>query len=358
MQTFRNRYILVCVAIGLALLALLLGASQWQASRVAGAQGAQQLEHVTAVQRLAEALHREDLTHRAERIATDPAFAGYVDQAMGGALPGVEIDTTSIVDLLEERRSELNLAEAAVINGRGEIVASTVGYRGRRDLGDNALFVAARDTLTLGTGLWDQGQRLLHVALLPLAAVGSGEGFLLVAVDIDREFAKSIGAGIGGEAVVVRTGAKPGELATSSLSEDAQPPLSQALAGRGADAASTFELAFGGQRYVAIRRPLLEAKTGHVLMLVPQATGAAAAVENATRLPSLLTLALVVVAWTLLSLLAWRFVLRPVDVVTQYLERASGGDYHLQLPDKDTGAMTRLASAFNALMQTVRVPRG
>ena len=59
---------------------------------------------------------------------------------MGGILPGTVADNASIVDLLEERRAQLGLTIAAVINGQGQLIASRDGISEKMDFTREPLF--------------------------------------------------------------------------------------------------------------------------------------------------------------------------------------------------------------------------
>lgn len=352
MQSNRTRYIALCALAGAALLVGVLGLLRWQDARLGRVLADQRLATVAAVQALVEQQRGADLRARGELIAGNQAFAAYVAQSLGGALPGLPVDTTSIVDLLEERRGQLDLSMAAVLDGQGRVVAATRQFASLDNWLAEPLFVQARDSVAAGSGLWAGGDRLLHVAVLPLAAVGTSDGYLLVAMPVDRSLAEAIALASGAEVALLRGTARGMTVETSTLAPEAEQALVATLADADARVVTPAVLDLQGQRYPTSVRPLLGSDNGQVLALIPPAPQAVLAEAAAMpwRVGSLaLGLVLLLGAWLL-----WRRVLQPTDAVAQLLERAGSGDLRLQFPEENAGAMARLAAAFNALMQSLR----
>ncbi|MFC0679321.1 hypothetical protein ACFFGH_15915 [Lysobacter korlensis] len=339
-----KRFLTVCVAAGLLLIGLLAAMLMWQRARVLSAHDAQLSEQVRAAQRVVETQHRDALRMRAEQVADDPAFAGYVEQAMGGALPGMPVDTTSIADLLRERQNQLGHSASAVLDRNGRIIAATADLAPSGTLQGDPVFERARAGLTASTGIRVQGEGLAHTAVLPLAAVGVSEGFLLVASPVDLRFAQSIASATGTDVILKKTGSPhpvASTLGTTSLDAATKASLSTAASAR-----------IAGAKRPVLRFPLLDSSVAQLIVVAPDAPRAALA--GALTVPWLLLgaallTALAAAAWSL-----WRFVLQPAEEVATRLDRASGGDYRLQFPEGEAGAMVPLASAFNRLMVSLR----
>src|SRR3546814_1440324 len=97
----RHAYMARAGAVLLLVLVVVAGLLWWQAQRIADRVVARQLDTSLAAQKLVEQQHRSDIGTRAELIAGKQAFVGYVTQATGGALTGMEVDRS------EEHTSEL-----------------------------------------------------------------------------------------------------------------------------------------------------------------------------------------------------------------------------------------------------------
>lgn len=343
-----NRFLMMSGVAAVVLTLSVAGLLSWQQTRVLQAHDAHVREQLLATQRLVEAQHRSDLHGRAEQVAGDPAFAGYVEQAMGGALPGMPVDTTSIVDLLRERQNQLGLTAVAVLDRNGRIVATTTRLPHTATLQSEPIFQRARADLAVATGVWAQGDTLLHVAVLPLAAVGVSEGFLLAGMPVDLQFAQAIASASGADVLLRAADTAPAVASTlrSAVSTE------QALAGA-SNGAGRVSVRVDGVDRPLISVPLMESKQVRLVMIAPD--GPRSALASAVRLPWLAGGTLLLLALAGAGAWLWRHVLRPVEAIAGRLDRASGGDYHLHFPEDSAGTMVPLASAFNRLMARLRV---
>lgn len=337
----RTAALVVALVLGLGVLAA------WNLLDARAAREADALARARDAHLSVESTLRADLAHRAELVADDPAFAGYVEMAIGGALPGVPVDTTSLVDLLRERQERLDFAFVAVLDPNGRVVGSTSPLLpdGRREQGD--VFISARDRDATATGAWAVGTALFHVAVVPLSAVGVSEGFLMTGRPLGQGYVDALAAGGGIDATVLRRGAR--ESSASTLGDALRPDFVLGLRGAA--------LAPGGQgriegRAVAVE-PVLGSRLAAVALAVPEAP-----VRTGAVLPWIAAVLLVVVAFAFAAAQAWRRVLAPAALITDRLERAAAGDLHVQVVDTDAGALLPLASAFNRLLARVRdLPR-
>src|SRR3989339_1095671 len=119
------------------------GLVAWQIARDARGVAHRTLTTLQLTQALVEAQQDSDLTTRGELIAGNQAVVGYMTQALGSALPGVEVDHSSIVDLLEERRTQLGLDVAAALGADGKLLATTDRHPETHDFASDPVFAAA-----------------------------------------------------------------------------------------------------------------------------------------------------------------------------------------------------------------------
>lgn len=344
----RHAYMVRAGGVLLLLLAVVGGLLWWQAQRIAGASVDRQIATSLAAQELVEQQYRTDIGTRAELIAGNQAFVGYVSQAIGGALPGMEVDTTSIIDLLEERREQLGLDVVAVLNGQGSLVAGTSRFSERREFGVEPLFVQARDGGKVSNGLWLDDGWLLHVAIMPLAADGFNDSFLLVGMPVGHAMASEI-ADVGAAEVALLAMEPQGQrIAASTLPPVEEKALAEALSGLDDGA-----LNLAGKRYRGVSTPLFDARDGRVLVL------SHSGFDLALLLPMLLGGALALAASALVLGWYWSRVEMPSNVLAGLLDRAANGDYHLRTVEQGSPGVRRIADAFNQLMRglLVRVPR-
>jgi hypothetical protein len=339
-----------------AAVAVAAGLVAWQVARDAARAADRTLATLQSTQALVEAQQDRNLVTRGELIAGNQAVVGYMTQALGGALPGETVDYSSIIDLLEERRSQLGLDVAAVIGADGRLLASTDRYLAGGDFARDPVFAAAAKAQAPRTGLWAYGDRLLHAALLPLARYGSGDAYLLVGETVGQDFAQTI-AGIGAAdvAIVTRTPAGVPRIPVSTLEADDSAGALDALRIRRDEAGGRFALRLPGGRVQAQSAPLFGNDAVRVLAL---AQARPVAEVTAAHLPALLLAALAVLGLALA--LGWhrRAVAAPLQDLERLMTRAAEtGDTHLRLAERGAPAVVRVAAAFNRLMAARHAPR-
>ncbi len=340
--TFRNGPVLGAAVFGLLLCAGLL---YWQQARSQAFVAESRLDTARAVQGLVEQQIKQDLDARAELIAGNQAFIGYITQAMGGILPGTLVDTASIVDLLEERRAQLGLTIAAVIDGQGQLIASRDRISERHSFASDSLFAQAVTSNSTAHGLWVDGERVFFVAMVPLAAYGSDAGFLFVGTALDDDVAAMIGKTADAEVALFAIDGQRRVLAAKSV--DASADL-QALSGEpqatGADGRFATRQARG---YVA---PLFGSPAGELVVAVRSESAWAGAFTQG--LPLLIGLGLGLAAMFLSVRLSNSRVARQAQELARVVDHAATtGDYHLQVAESEAGMLQPVAAAFNRLMQ-------
>jgi len=355
-QDATKEYRVFALALVVGVVAALSGLIAWQLARDADHAADRTLSTLALTQQLVEAQEDRDLSTRGELIAGNQAVVAYMTQALGSALPGASVDTSSIVDLLEERRTQLGLDLAAVIDADGKLLVATDPQVGGRDFARDPVFVEARRTQAIRSGLWVEGERLLHVAMLPLARYGSGDAYLLVGEAVEEDFVQTI-AGIGAAdvAILTRTAAGVPRIAASTLEASDDAVLLEALRLQRGDAGARFELTLPGRHAEAQSAPLFGNKEVRVVAL---AQGQPLSASLASHLPTMLFATVVVLALVAGLAWHWRNVAAPLLALERLMTRAADtGDSHLQLAESGSPAIVRVAAAFNKLMADRQVRR-
>jgi len=330
------------------LVAITLALVRLHDQRLEDALSQRHLVAVREAQRLVEAQSVRELALRAELIASNQAVTAYVVQALDAVLPGMEVDAASVADLLEERRQQLGLAMAGVLDAGGALVATTEALS--VDFSALPAFAEARDSQEIRTAVVVDGNRVLLVAIQPLAAYGTSEAYLLVASALDREFAASIAA-VGDAQTVVAfapSGAAP-VAAASSLALDRITPeaLTRALAGEG----QVVEI--DGQPHRSRAEPLFGHADVRLIAFVPPHVDDSPLAGP--RLPVRVGALAAVIGGFLLLWLYWNRVQRPLARLRTLVEQAAQhGDLHLQCPETGSRQVRALSAAFNALLSRLR----
>lgn len=343
-------------AIGLVLIAAAVAAiGVWHERSLARSLAIEEIRDLRAAHRLIEDRHRRETRLLAGTIAGNQAVTGYIAQALDSALPGMEPDYASVVDLIEERRTQLKLSLVAILGADGSVLAATDPITGTPDFSKVRAFSEARDNGRPGGGLLIEGERLMDMQILPLAEYGFSEIYLLAASPLDDAFAADIAAAFGENsghaALILREGPTGPRVSASSLSPQAAQAVTAALAGRGALAATFGDgvpLSIDGQGRFAASSPLFGDAGTRVLLLAPE--GGAAGPRGAARLPLLAGCALALAIAGLAALWFLRRWLRPWRDLHRVMSHAADqGDLRMRAQVDGAGAMAPLADAFNRL---------
>ena len=341
----RFRLLLALAIVLPALLALLA----LQFARDDAREASRTLATLAMTQQLVEDQSNRNLTIRGELIAGNQAVVAYMTQALGSLLPGEAVDYSSIVDLLEERRSQLDLDLAAVVAADGRALAVTDAYAEGHDFARDPVFVEARKTQSVGTGLWRDGERLLHVAMLPLARYNAGDAYLLVAEEVDQDYVKTIAGIAAADVALVASSASSATVVASTLPATDADALSKAVAqwrAEGAPSGGRLHLAAGASQ--ARSRPLFGSKDVHVLQIARRMPLSATLAAHA---PTVILAVLALLA--LLAAIAWygRRVASPLQALEVLLERAATTpDRNLRMDEAGAADVARVSAAFNRFM--------
>ncbi len=354
------RYALLSALVLLAAAAAALGLSFLHDRRLSDAVAAEHLDAIRSAQTLVERAQTDQLIVRAQLIASNQAVTGYIVQSLETSLPGTEVDYASVVDLLEERRSQLGLALAAVLDAEGRIVATTEPLAGRASLGDLPAFLAVRESQAARTAVLVDRTRLLGIAIQPLAVYGASEAYLLVGMPVNQAFAESI-AQVGAADVAVIISTADGPLIAASTvpaAESARLTTAfRAMVGKldGASDGKTdkrFEIDIGGVAHRASLAPLFGDADARLLAVIPSDGGSA--VFSAAGLPFLAGVGLALALLALALAMLWFRLLAPAAALAKVMEyTAESGDFRVKAPLAGSKTTTRLAAAFNRVCERV-----
>jgi hypothetical protein len=352
MATIHGTRIRILLALAIVLLAL-LALLAWQFRLDDTREASRTLATLAKTQQLVEDQANRNLTIRGELIAGNQAVVAYMTQALGSSLPGETVDYSSIVDLLEERRSQLDLDLAALVAADGRVLAVTDAYAEGHDFARDPVFLEARKTQAVGTGLWREGERLLHVAMLPLARYSAGDAYLLVAEEVDQDYVQTIAGIAAADVALVVPSASGTAVVASSLPATDADTLSKAIGQWPVDDPSTdgrVDLAAGASQ--ARSAALFGNKDVRVVQIARRMPLSATLAAHApTVLLALLSLA------ALLAAIAWygRRVAGPLQALQALLERAAATpDRNLHMDEAGAADVARVSAAFNRFMASAQ----
>ena len=217
------------------------------------------------------------------------------------------------------------------------------------DFARDPVFAEARKTQSVRTGLWRDGERLLHVAMLPLARYNAGDAYLLVAEEVDQDYVKTIAAiGAADVALVAPSGSGTTVVASTLPATDAE-AFSKSIAqwrAEGAPDDARLHLAAGASQMRST--PLFGNKDVRVVQIARRMPLSATLGAHA---PTVLLAMLSLLA--LLAAIAWygRRVASPLQALEVLLERATTTpDRNLRMDEAGAADVARVSAAFNRFM--------
>ena len=312
-----------------------------------------------AVQAASQQQHFQTLGFLAEIMAGQPAFKAYLAEA----IPIGERD--SIVDQLEERRSELKYDLALVTDPEGILAARTdLPEISGVSLADRPLIQKVKTEFE-ASGIWAERGALYEAVAVPMAVDEGLLGFLALGFQITDARALEVKRGTGSEVVFV-TGATGGAVASSLTPQEtervlealrSQGDLMSRVASRGEDAVQA-ELALGGERWLAQLSPLRDAQRAPIGATVALAS-LDRELEGYTKIRNTLLAvggaALVLALLT--SLILARRVSKPIGDLVAATTAAREGRYDVTIPPGGSGEVLTLANSFNLLLAELRERR-
>ncbi len=352
MRTNRKRPLLVaaCLLAGIAICAAILAWHEWSLAR---ALASHDLQGARAALRATETQFAREITQRGETIARNQAVTGYIGQALDNTLPGIEPDYTSVVDLLEERRTQMGLAMVAMLDGQGRVLATTDRLSGVREYGAMPAFVAAKRRQMPEHGLFVEDDRAIRVVVMPLASYGFSDVFLMLGEALTPTFTQTVietsGKATGLDVLLLASDAAGTRSLVSSLPAQANGNLAAQWAALRAsgDGGASIELVPGDRR-LATSLPMSGTAQVYAVLLVP--ANGDAQVRDAARWPVLAGALLALLALALAIWWVMRRIFIPLDDVLRVAEYAADtGDLHLRMQDIGIPQMKRLSAAFNRI---------
>jgi hypothetical protein len=296
------------------------------------------------------------------QLAEDKGFVGYIAQSLQPNASGA-IDTASIRDLLDERRGQLGIDVAMVLDSRGRTLVDTASYQPTQsDLAQHSAVSQTLSTLEPASGFLRGRERGMQVAVAPLLLGASSEGLLLAGKFIDDDFARRIGA-IAGTDIALLTSTPSGpQVLAGTIDADLRKELAAVAVLRGWPAANiaadeTAMLDIAGSRWLARASPAgKDAAAGSLIALLPGSAIDAfvAATDRTLWLWGGVLAALAV----LLAALLWMVWLRPLDALARSAAGIAGGALEPVPAARSGGAgIAAIARALGRLVGELRETR-
>ncbi|HEY1771840.1 MAG TPA: hypothetical protein VGH91_01460 [Gammaproteobacteria bacterium] len=204
-------------------------------------------------------------------MAGDTTFVSYVLEASSSGndpFAGSQGGSTSVKDLLEERRERIGFDFGMVLDTNGGVVAATSGTS-QEDLSTDLEFVASIKTHGTQPNYWLRNGQLYQVMVTHLANHDQQVGYLVLALVMNQVQLDLIKHGSGSEHLVFDTVDGDYKPVVGTLPADAMIALGKQLLKQNALPQKHFNLAFAGENWLVYADPLgSEGDSGVVLTLI------------------------------------------------------------------------------------------
>lgn len=314
------------------------------------------------------AIQENTATHRFQNlllinqlISSDPYFAAYIGQAAGADLgfgDEEEVDTASIVDLIDERNQSLKYQYgvgfdfAYVLDTEGYLLASDA----RMPVEDTAfvddiLFDPLISDLETVTGYWSKHDTIYQVAGVPLASDDELVGFFVLGLAADEEFVSSIKETSGTEYALFNVVADQIETVAGSLSPEAVEELSGMVK---AGQSKFIEVNLDGQHWLANVGSLDDDQEIGIAVTLVSLDDALAGFSSLSQLIGLVAMGTTILAVTFGFLISSRTV-RPLIQLAEAADEAAKGNFRAQFDDQGGGQeITQLTHSLSSLLSDLR----
>jgi hypothetical protein len=325
----------------------------WCLRQTAHTRELHQLTIAGLVETKLEAQQREALQLRAQLLANDPAFVDYVAQSLvPNPQAGGAVDSASITDQLEERRSGYDVA--VVLDTQGKPI-STSGLlaKSRTSIQRDPLVVQAIALLKPVSGTWLVDGHVFWVMVNPLLRSNTLQGVLISALRVTNAFPNAISDITGTDVVLVNEGTAVAPLASNGFN----PQISDLITAKSGEilGASDDQVqatrAIDDQRAILARVIPLLISNGRAAWVVVEPFTATDQDVRGESAPLLLGIAVLGALAALLVILQWWRTWLPLQQMLDVVERAGSGDRHLMVRVTGSFIVRELRDHLNRLIQ-------
>ncbi len=299
-------------------------------------------------------------------IAQDPAIVQYfesstdIELGLGEASDG----TSSLLDLLAERRDQYGFDLGIFMDANGEVLARTDEEAAlKQNLSGDVFLASAISEASPISGLWRQQNTLFQAAVMPILRGDDLLGFLALGDAVDADLADEISKVSGADVAYVFVDNDQSVLSASSLDADTAEALMAILGARAdlrtaiaeASPLERVDLRLGSRDWIGRIGPV-EPDAGGALGATVSLTSRDRAYAGFQRILNLVLATGIgsLLAALPLSYLLARVLLRPVGTLAVAAESAADGHYQTRLAIAGNDELARLSRAFDRLLSDLR----
>jgi HAMP domain-containing protein len=360
-QIFLVCAVLITLAVGAA-----VAITYVQGRKIAEQSVQRTLDTSSGVQANSKQSQLQQVQNMVQFIAQDPAIVQYfesstdIDLGLGDGMGG----TTSLTDLLAERREQYGFDLGIFLDPQGEVLARTDEAEAvKQNLSGDVFLASAISEAIPVSGLWRQDRQLMQAAVMPILRGEDLLGFLVLGDAIDDALAGDIAKVSGADVAYVFVDSDQSALAASSLDADTAEALIAFLATRAdlrqaiaeAKPLERIDVQLGGRDWIGRVGPV-DADAGGALGATVSLTSRDRAYAGFQRILNLVLATGIgsLLAALPLSYLLARALLKPVRTLADAAESAADGHYQTRLSIAGNDELARLSRAFDHLLSDLR----
>jgi eukaryotic-like serine/threonine-protein kinase len=304
-----------------------------------------------------------------QNIAEDTSVKAYFESAVVDSELGLGDDPmltgeVSLQDLLAERQQQYQFDLGIFMDASGSVVARTDETEAiEQNLSGDLFINASIERAKPISGYWRQQDVLYQAAIMPIIRDENLLGFLLLAREVNDEFASKVGKVSGADIAYVVVKNEAPMLFASSLGAQEREAFSAAVLQNSALKASVIaatamegvKLSFAGKSWLARIAPV-DVDSGPNLgntVILTSADRAYAGFQRILNLVLLTGLGSLLAALPISYLLA-KGVLRPVKVLAKAAEEAASGNFRTHLSLSGNDELASLSRSFDRLLSELR----
>ena len=288
-------------------------------------------------------------------VASDPAFVAYVAQSLFQLNDNnAEIDTSSIADLLIERKQQYGFDMAMVATVDGQLVArSDQPTAPRRELNQKPLMARAMTELIPVSGFWQEGQKFYQAAVVPLARGSNLVGFLITATEVNNALAADMKQLTGTDVAIVYNQSGTVSIVAGTFHLNQNEAIKSNLSQDSVSNRQTIrEQLIDDNQYQSKMSPMAEKLGLYYFNAVASEVILAPFMQTRDALllvgGLMILMALGVAAWVV------RNTLIPLRRISRATQSMAEGDYRTDFPDKVGSDLTVLNTSVIALANDIR----
>lgn len=289
-------------------------------------------------------------------VASDPAFVAYIAQTLIQLdNENSQVDTSSIADLLLERKQQYGFDMAIIASVDGtQIARSDQPVAPQRDLTNRPLMQLAQQELIPLSGYWQEGTQFYQTAIVPLARGSNLIGFLITGTEINDAMTADIKQLTGTEILISHVGEQQNNILAGTFNVNQKQVFKEKLNSLNfaIDSTMAFELPVNDENYQVRLLPMSEELGLYYVNAIDSRQILAPFIQTRNTL-IIIGIILIVLAYIIAGVVV-KSTLAPLRKISAATQKIAQGEYAAEFPDKVSADLATLNHAVTQLANDIR----